>query len=244
MGAWRPTWRRALLPLAALLLAAARSAAGDGDDDLAVMRARIIAQAVVQPQFVAVYDAEVAACVALLAADGSFVDIDYAFQQAAIWPAYNHSKRVEWMASAFVTPGSRFYNDSALEATALRSLDWWLLHGPESKQSNWWWWTIGIPITLGKTVTILREALLPNQTAAAAAQLANAKTAGQVAANLVWTCEGTIYRGLLVGNETLVAQALNLSFATIAYAPGLAEGIKADASFFEHGNQLYSGGYG
>jgi hypothetical protein len=111
-----------------------------------------------------------------------------------------------------------------------------------ASSSGSYWVVVGN--SLGKTVTILREALLPNQTAAAAVQLANAKTAGQVAANLVWTCEGTIYRGLLVGNETLVAQALNLSFATIAYAPGLAEGIKADASFFEHGNQLYSGGYG
>ena len=232
------------LPTLALVFALLPSAARSDDDTLAVMRARIVAQAVVQPQFVAVFDAEVAACVALLAPNGSFVDIDYAFQEAAIWPAYNHTKRVEWMASALVTPASQFYNDSALKATALLALDWWLVHGPESKQANWWWWTIGIPITLGKTVTILREALLPNQTAAAEAQLANAKTAGQIAANLVWCCEGTIYRGLLADNETLVGEALNLSFATIAYSPGLAEGIKEDASFFEHGNQLYSGGYG
>ena len=238
MSAARSAPQRArLVPLAALLALAAA-------DDLSVMRSRIVAQAVVQPQFIAAYDAEVAACVELLAANFSFRDIDYTFQEAAIWPAYNHSKRVEWMASALITPGSRFFNDSALRATALSALDYWLLYGPQSKQNNWWWWTIGIPITLGKTVTILDGLLLPNQTAAASAQLANAKTAGMTAANLVWTCEGTIYRGLLLDNETYVAETLQLAFATIAYAPGLLEGIKSDASFFEHGNQLYSGGYG
>jgi chondroitin AC lyase len=236
--------RRAALACAAVVGAAGASGAAAAADDLAVMRSRVVAQAIVQPQFIAVYDAEVSACVALLAPNGSFVDIDYSYQEAAIWPAYNHTKRVEWMATALATPGSRFFDSASLRATALRALDYWLVYGPNSKQANWWWWTIGVPISLGKTVALLDGLLAPNQTLAASAQLANSKTAGQTAANLVWTAEGTVYRGLLVRNETLVAEALALAFGTIAYAPGLAEGIKADASFFEHGNQLYSGGYG
>lgn len=235
----------AALALSLPLSAAASAAAVDvSADDLDVMRGRVVAQALVQPQFAAPYDAAVSDALALLSPGGSFTDLDYALQEPATWPAYFHPKRTEYFATALLSPRSTYFNDSGLRAKTLLALDWWLVHGRESKQSNWWWWTIGVPISLGKTVALLDGQLAANQTAAAAAQLALASMAGMTAANLVWTAEGTVYRGLLTRNGTLVAAALAAAFGTIAEAPGPAEGPKADCSFFEHGPQLYNGGYG
>ena len=236
--------------LAALLCAAAAlrpaAAARGADPTLATMLSRITAQTVVQPQFLPYWDQQCSAILALLAPDGSFTDIDYNYTQPALWPAYNHTKRVEWLTAAWITPGSAHYNSSAVLARALAALDWWLVEGPEvsRRQKNWWWTVIGIPITLGISANILAPQLLPNQTAAAAAQLALAHTQGFTGANLVWCAEGVIYRGLLQGNVTLVAQALAASYATIVVTPGGAEGVKADGAFMQHGAQLYNGGYG
>jgi chondroitin AC lyase len=210
------------------------------------MLSRITAQTIVQPQFIPYWDQQCSAILALLAPDGSFTDIDYNYTQPALWPAYNHTKRVEWLTAAYITPRSAHYNSSAVLGRALAALDWWLVKGPEvtSLQKNWWWSKIGIPITLGITANILAPRLLPNQTAAAAAQLALARTQGYTGANLVWCAEGVIYRGLLQGNATLVAEALAASYATIVVTPGGAEGVKADGAFMQHGAQLYNGGYG
>lgn len=234
--------------LLALALSGARAAgahaAGARDPTLDTMTARLIEQTVVQYQFIKYWDAQCDAILNLMLPEGNFTDIDYHSQQPALWPAYNHTKRVEWLTAAWLTPSSRHFNNSATLARTLRSLDWWLVNGLDSKQSNWWWWTIGIPITLGVSANVLAPHLAPNQTAAAAAQLALAHTSGFTGANLVWCAEGAIYRGLLEGNATLVAGALAVSFATLTVAPGGGEGIKADGAFFQHGAQLYNGGYG
>jgi chondroitin AC lyase len=231
-----------VLTLFSTLAAAAARAAPD--PTLATMTARLAAQTVVQPQFLPYWDAQCDAILALMAPNGSFTDIDYHFSQPALWPAYNHSKRVEWLTAAWITPGSKHFGDAHTLERTLASLDYWLAFGTDFKQANWWWWTIGIPITLGISTNILAPHLLPNQTAAAAAQLALAHPKGFTGANLVWCAEGAIYRGLLEGNATLVAEALALSFATLAVTPGSAEGIKSDGAFFQHGAQIYNGGYG
>jgi hypothetical protein len=233
---------------AANLVALAAAAAAPGpmlDPTLATISARLTQQTIVQPQFVEYWDAQCDDILALLAPNGSFVDINYAFNEPALWPAYNHTKRVEWLTAAFITPSSKHFHNAGTLARTLGSLDYWLVYGNESKQSNWWWSVIGIPITLGISTNILAAHLLPNQTAAAVVQLEAADLQkGYTGANLVWVAEGAIYRGLLQGNATLVAKALNLSFATLTVTPGSAEGIKADGAFFQHGAQIYNGGYG
>lgn len=217
------------------------------DPTIQTMVDRIKGQVTVQPQNVAQWDSSVDYFMRLLQPDYTFSDLEYTYQTAAIWPAYNHTKRAEWMTEAWLSPGSKYFQDEAFLNTTLRVLDYWLLHYPSTvipEQGNWWWNTIGVPISLGITVNMLADYLLANQTAAAVTILTKANPSGFTACNLVWTCEGTVYRGLLQQNLTTIQYALDLSFATVTLAPGSEEGIKADGSFMQHGMQLYNGGYG
>lgn len=205
----------------------------DMDPTLQLMQTRIRQQAVYEPNIVAQYDAEVAYSLTVLTSNYTFSDLDYSFQQPAIWPAYNHTKRMEWIASCWQSPASAYYNNATILDIAVKLLDWWLINGPNSKQDNWWWWTIGVPITLGITTNVLSDHMLPNQTASANLMLSKANPSGYTACNLIWTCEGTVYRAVLTNNYTLASYALNLSYATIVYAPGTTEGIKEDGSFYQ-----------
>lgn len=67
---------------------------------------------------------------------------------------------------------------------------------------------------------------------------------GYTGANLVWTAGNVAWRGVLTGNRTLTGDAVAAALGTITIAPGAEEGIKADGCFFQHGAQLYNGGYG
>ena len=86
--------------------------------------------------------------------------------------------------------------------------------------------------------------LQDNQTAALFKQLARASYAGMTGANLIWTAENVLFRGILSGNRSEAAAAAAACAHEVVLAPGTAEGMKADGSFFQHGNQLYNGGYG
>lgn len=214
---------RGAVAAAGLLVAgvAGAAAAAPQDPTLALIQQRITQQNVVQPQDLAQWDALTAGNLALLSPTScNFTDIDYTYQQPAIWPAYNHTMRTLWFAQAWASPGSAYYNDTAFLETTLCALDFWLVHGSAFFPSNWWWSVIGNPLAVGPTVNMLAAFLQPNQTAAAVAQLALADPSHYDGANLVWTSEGTIYRGVLSGNMTAVQWALGLSYNTLVYAPG------------------------
>ena len=60
--------------------------------------------------------------------------------------------------------------------------------------------------------------------------------------NLVWGVGNQIVRGLITGDASLVVGAYERMYQEIVVTPK--EGIQADFSFHQHGDQFYSGGYG
>lgn len=104
--------------------------------------------------------------------------------------------------------------------------------------------TVGIGGYLGPTALLLWDALEENQTAAIGFELDRSNYKGATGANLVWLAGNVLIRGLFQGNRSLAAAAAAAAFTEIVLAPGAIEGMKADGSFFQHGAQLYNGGYG
>lgn len=126
---------------------------------------------------------------------------------------------------------------------------------------------IGVGGYVGPTALLLWDSLSSNQSAAATAVLGRSSYKGETGANLVWQAGNVLMAGLFRGNRTTVADAVAASFTVIVLAPGSTEGMKAgtrsgwsespcllgkaarphspsDGAFFQHGAQLYNGGYG
>ena len=171
----------------------------------------------------------------------TFSDIPYADTNNGYWPASNHTVRVRLYATAWSSPGSRFFGDAATRDAALAALDWWL----RTDLTNQWWYNdIGVPGYNAVSGFLLYSSLLQNQTAALAKEMARSSYAGMTGANLIWEASNVLFRAVLAGNRSEAAAALAACHGEIALAPGAAEGQKADGSFFQHGAQLYNGGYG
>ena len=181
--------------------------------------------------------------------NSTFIDIDYASSSAASWPSANHTIRVRLFLSAVLSPLSRFYNDSSVKSIAFSALSWWIKHDPTS--SNWWDNDISTPLNIGAATLLLSPAglsLSPAQldvvvnVILSRASVTDPGTS--TGANLLWQGTAIVMRGLLEDNQTLVEHALNASYAGIGVSSAFKDGIQSDGSFFQHGQQIYSGGYG
>lgn len=103
---------------------------------------------------------------------------------------------------------------------------------------------IGGPGYVAPTAFLLWASLNTTQVGQLGVILARSRYAGYTGANLVWLAGNVVWRGLLAGNRSEVADAVSAALGTVVVTNGTAEGVKADHSFFQHGNQFYTGGYG
>lgn len=103
---------------------------------------------------------------------------------------------------------------------------------------------LGSPGYLAPAALLLWDTLNDTQVSQLMLCLAASTTRGATGANLVWEGGNVMFRGVLQGNRTEAELALSQALNTIEVTPSTAEGIKIDGSFFQHGNQLYNGGYG
>jgi chondroitin AC lyase len=172
--------------------------------------------------------------------DGSWADVDYSDGERTYWKASKHCGRLLTLARAY----RRGATDPAVTKGVLaqavgRGLDYWCTRNP--KNPNWWWNVIGIPRTMYRVLLLAEPVLDATQMAAGCKVVANAKL-GMTGQNLVWVAECTIARGCLEGDASLTGQAFEAISDEVRITTG--EGVQPDYSFYQHGQQLYSGGYG
>jgi len=172
-------------------------------------------------------------------------DVDYADQSRAAWKAMAHVSRIQKILGTYGR--TRLQEDAAYRERILGALEYWLNHDYTSL--NWWFNQIGLPITLGNTVLMLRPVLSEDQLARSAARVARGSMAEVpeiperwTGANLIWGACNTVRHALLIEDGALLRQASDRAAEEITV--GKKEGIQADGSFFQHGPRLYSGGYG
>lgn len=177
--------------------------------------------------------------------DGSFTDVDYGSIQRTNWPPMTHLDRLNDFAFAYTNPANKYFKNDALFNKIQKGLEFWHERNPWCH--NWWYNQIAEPQCLGIMLIQLRigEKHLP-------AELENKllerikKDGGHPAkwtgANRTDIALHWIYRSCLTQNETELKVAIENAYSPLVYTTK--EGFQHDNSYFQHGVQLYIGGYG
>ena len=177
--------------------------------------------------------------------DGSFSDVDYGSIQRTKWPPLEHVDRLYDFAFAYTNPKNKYYKDESLFTKIEKGLEYWHERNPWCH--NWWYNQIAEPQRLGVLLIQMRIGEKHLNTELENKILERIKTDGGDPAK--WTGANRtdialhwIYRACLSKNETDLKVALENVYNPIVYTTK--EGFQHDNSYFQHGRQLYIGGYG
>lgn len=179
------------------------------------------------------------------AQDGSFTDVDYASIQRTNWPPLAHINRISDFVFAYTNPKNPHYQEEALYEKIRKGLEFWHARNPWCH--NWWYNQIAEPQALGILLIQMRtgKKQLPHEQESNL--LERIKTDGGNPAK--WTGANRtdialhwIYRSCLSRDAQSLEFALENVYNPVVYTTK--EGFQHDNSNFQHGQQLYIGGYG
>ncbi len=200
-----------------------------------------------------VTDSETGTLLNSLRSDGSWADIDYSSTANTNWPAVNHTSRLKLICIAYNKPTSSFYHSSDVKVRIKAIIDFYLAAKPTS--ANWWYNAIGAPLNLGPSLVLLKTGDTfgyDNATLISLSdKLLNYYSESAVkwpfsttGANKIWLLNSSIYKACICENEEVLASNFKGVFEEAVIMDGIKEGIKSDYSFYQHGAQIYSAGYG
>ncbi len=185
----------------------------------------------------------------LLDSQGAFTDIDYNSHAQTLWKPMDHIKRMKEMAVSYITPQSRYYGNKRLHKVLVKMLSHWYAANPRS--TNWWCQEIGWPQPMGLTLALLRTGKHPVPEELEAKILERMKQISKgpdqkgsqgTGANKMDIALQWIYRTCLQADEKNLQFAVQQFYYPIRFNTG--QGIQSDYSYLQHGQQLYTGGYG
>lgn len=181
-----------------------------------------------------------------MAADGSWSDINYASVATTGGDIVEHYKRIRQMALAFRAAGQSLYGDARLTSACQKALKFaeTYVYVGRSRPGNWWYWEIGLPNEFGPALFLLQGNIDATvfKTARDTYSYLIYGAPHMTGQNLIWSAKNHMYLALL-DRDTARMELVRSAFETqCAIQPG--EGIRPDGSFYQHGNQLYNGGYG
>lgn len=178
--------------------------------------------------------------------DGSWSDVDYADRTSSangsVWSAYIALYRMLAMTQAFTDPNAEGFGDARLvEAVELALLHWDRVN---PGNSNWWETEIGESIAMGRISMFLGGELSPESFQVALAH--NTGRLDPVGANGAWRTSNYLFEALATRDIQKVQEGFATIVATIAvdHSGTVKEAVQPDGSFWAHGAQLYSEGYG
>ena len=178
-----------------------------------------------------------------MSANGSWSDINYADQSAAVWKPMDHLYRLLEICICYKSVNSQCYNSPGVLRKINTSLDFWFKSNPKS--TNWWQNTIGQQLTLIDILNIIEKDINPTLLRKGIfllndpTKIPSQYKTGQ---NLVWYASEQFARGTLNGSSNDISTGLRIIQSQIKITTG--EGIQPDFSFHQHGPQLYNGSYG
>ncbi len=175
-------------------------------------------------------------------ARGTWPQVDYGSQERSDWAAAQHLEHTLILANAASLLRDRGKPDEALETQALAALRYWIAKDP--RNPNWWWNSIGTPLLVGEISTLLRPELTGEDKALIRPILERSVWTKYTGANLSWGVTIQILRGVLFDEPATVKAGYDRLYEEVHVVPAGKEGIQVDNSFHQHGDQLYSGGYG
>lgn len=177
--------------------------------------------------------------------NGSFSDIDYDDTQMTNWTPIKHVERLSDFVYAYTNPQNSYYQNEELYQKIVKGLEYW--YNVDSESDNWWHNQISEPQKLGVLLIQMRigKKQVPKELETKILKRIQ-ETGGDPAkwtgANRTDIALHWIYRSCLTENETDLKTAIENVYNPIVYTTE--EGFQHDNSYFQHGTQLYIGGYG
>ena len=176
---------------------------------------------------------------------GCFIDIDYARRDRTNWMPLIHVDRLYDFVFAYTHPKNPYYQDEDLYHKIVKGLEYW--HHRHPHCNNWWYNQIAEPQKLGILLIQMRVGKRQIPEALETKVLQRMRKEGGHPAR--WTGANRtdialhwIYRACLQKNDVDLKTAVENVYSPLSYT--VKEGFQHDNSYFQHGVQLYIGGYG
>lgn len=182
---------------------------------------------------------------ALFQENGSFSDINYDDTQMTNWTPIKHIERLSDFVYAYTNEKNKYYQNEDLYQKIVKGLEYW--YDVDSESDNWWHNQISEPQKLGVLLIQMRigKKQIPQELETKILKRIQ-ETGGDPAkwtgANRTDIALHWIYRSCLTQNEADLKTAIDNVFNPVVYTTE--EGFQHDNSYFQHGEQLYIGGYG
>lgn len=170
-----------------------------------------------------------------------FKNIDYTNGDKAIWPAHQHIVRTLQIAVL-----AEQKNDAALKDLAVKLTYYWLCNNFHNE--NWWFNVIGVPRDFSNLAIFVYKNLTQEQQQKMLEWIHHGslkyvdETHSYTGTNMFWVGDITLKSGLLAKDESEIETMWN--YVTPQIFVDKDEGFQSDGSYFQHGRQLYTGGYG
>lgn len=176
---------------------------------------------------------------------GCFIDIDYVRRDRTNWMPLIHVDRLYDFVFAYTHPKNSYYQNEDLYHKIVKGLEYWHHRNPHC--NNWWYNQIAEPQKLGILLIQMRvgKRQIPEVLETKVLQRMR-KDGGHPArwtgANRTDIALHWIYRACLQKNDVDLKTAVENVYSPLSYT--VKEGFQHDNSYFQHGVQLYIGGYG
>jgi chondroitin AC lyase len=179
-------------------------------------------------------------------ADGSWSDVDYGDRTSSangkVWDPYKALYRMDAIAQAYQDKDAKGYHDASLVAAEERALAYWDQVDPGN--TNWWEPEIGESIAMGRISIFLGDVLSTD-----AFDLTIKHNQGKLdpaGANGAWRTANYLFKAIVTRNADQIKAGFATMVQTVAVDDSgtVQEAVQPDASFWAHGAQLYSEGYG
>ena len=158
--------------------------------------------------------------------------------------------RLQTMCLAYWAVGGSLYQDAALRADIVSTLDWLnanVYHAGTTSYGNWFAWQIGVPLNLNNVTVLLYDSLTAAQVAnymGAVNHFTSSPTqVSTTGANCAWCSSIVGLRGVIVKDSAKIAAA-SRQFGVLTTYVTSPDGFYADGSYVGHGSFSYNGGYG
>lgn len=178
--------------------------------------------------------------------EGSYPDIDYSSYFNVQWDAIRHLSRIKDMVCAYTYPeeNNAYYGDNDILSKIVKGLQYWYDLNPNC--DNWWKNTIDEPQQIGILLIAMDRGVKNIPDNLRSSLILRMEEEGgdpetYTGANRTDIAMHRLYRACLVKDKALLEQSLFFLYEPIVYTYD--EGLQIDGSYFQHGQQLYMGGY-
>ncbi len=177
--------------------------------------------------------------------DCYFTDVDYQNAERSNWITTRHINRAERLAILYRLEEDEVKKEEYRQYV-LELLDYWIKK--DYQNPNWWYNKLSNPNTLGEIGILMKDDLSDSRLRGLSELVSrgsftvNLQTKEYTGANATDVAMSTIKFGVLTNSKRAVSSAVKIVSRELEYSDD--EGIRRDATFFQHGHRLYMGGYG